>query len=110
MAEMTVKRSNQLHDGSYDYAIYDDKGYIIGEAFGTIGKSAFGLIVADAEANAQMWAKAPDALAEIKRLAGENARLREALDTMLMLGALSQEQRYAAREAAERALAGGDNG
>lgn len=46
------------NDGSGDYAIVEPGGIIIGEAFHRVGEDVY----RDAEANARLWAKAPDLL------------------------------------------------
>lgn len=57
-----LKVSGPSREG--DFAIVESGGIIIGEAFHSVGEDAY----RDAEANARLWAKAPDLLAALEEL------------------------------------------
>ena len=102
--------SSGLHrviDDGGDYAILKD-GFIIGEAICLIGELPSRVpITADAEANARLWASAPDLLAENARLRETIEKLRyELAEALIQLDFRSESLRIA--EEAILSLVGGD--
>jgi hypothetical protein len=57
-------QGKERNDDGGDYAIVEPGGIIIGEAFHRVGEDAY----RDAEANARLWASAPNLLAALETL------------------------------------------
>ncbi len=76
-----------MDDGG-DYAILNERGHIVGEAYRKVGRNNFGVTFeADAEANARLWAAAPDLLAVCEALvsdltADDRANMGDAYDAI----------------------------